>query len=209
MRGWTTRAVRSLRQLRPELDGRDQDRAAAIAEREQDLYGRFRALSGVEDAGDRIRCHGDFHLGQVLLTGGDIVFVDFEGEPDRFLEERRLKLSPLRDVADMLQSIRLAGMEAAERHRAAPDRSAEAASAADALAGAWILHASAAFLDAYLDAAADGLLPAAPGDRDTLLDAFLLERAVGEVWQAALHDRDRLAMPLKRLARMLDIDEPR
>jgi maltose alpha-D-glucosyltransferase/alpha-amylase len=203
MRGLAARAARSLRRALPDLDEREL--ATAIVEREQELYDRFAALSGIADAGERIRIHGDSHLGQVLLADGDVVFVDFEGEPDRFLEERRLKTSPLRDVADMLLSFRLAGMAAAQRRHGAPDRSAEQASAIDALVGTWTRLASAAFLGAYLEAAApDGLLPPTEEDRHTLLDVMMLERAVGEVWQAVLHQPDRLALPLERLARMLD-----
>ena len=52
----------------------------------------------------RIRCHGDYHLGQVLYTGSDFVIVDFEGEPTRSISERQLKASPFRDVAGMLRS---------------------------------------------------------------------------------------------------------
>jgi maltose alpha-D-glucosyltransferase / alpha-amylase len=205
MRGLTARATRSLRQTMPRLGTSERKLAAAIVEREGEIYNRFRTLSNIGDAGDRIRCHGDFHLGQVLLAEGDIIFVDFEGEPGRFLEERRLKITPLRDIADLLQSIRLVGMEASARHQAVPERSAEGASEVDALTSTWIRLAGGAFLGAYLDAAApDGLLPASDDDRDTLLDALLLERAIGEVWQAALHDPDRLTMPLERLARMLD-----
>src|SRR5438445_11178241 len=52
----------------------------------------------------KIRCHGDYHLGQILWVANDFVILDFEGEPTRTVEERRGKRSPLKDVAGMLRS---------------------------------------------------------------------------------------------------------
>src|SRR5262249_48664580 len=52
----------------------------------------------------KIRCHGDYHLGQVLWVENDFVILDFEGEPTRTVEARRAKASPLKDVAGMLRS---------------------------------------------------------------------------------------------------------
>ncbi|HET8550092.1 MAG TPA: maltose alpha-D-glucosyltransferase, partial [Bryobacteraceae bacterium] len=76
---------------------------------------RFRPLRDKRIEAMRTRHHGDFHLGQVLYTGRDFVMIDFEGEPQRPLGERRLKRSPLRDVAGMLRSFHYAAWNALPR----------------------------------------------------------------------------------------------
>src|SRR5262249_12734266 len=83
--------------------------ADAVLARRTELLARFRRLLEQRIEGERIRTHGDYHLGQVLYTGKDFVVIDFEGEPLRPLSERRLKRSPLRDVAGMLRSFPFAG----------------------------------------------------------------------------------------------------
>src|SRR5690606_38175533 len=104
MRNLTARVLESLRAVRPRLDGETGAAAERPLARQEALGQRFRPVLGERIDALRIRCHGDFHLGQVLFTGSDFVIIDFEGEPARSLGERRLKSSPLRDVAGMLRS---------------------------------------------------------------------------------------------------------
>ena len=125
----------------------------------------------------RIRCHGDYHLGQVLYTGSDFVIVDFEGEPTRSISERQLKASPFRDVAGMLRSFDYACYSALADHIAGMVLGPEESARLRGWMQFWTAWTSAAFLKSYL-ASADGQ-PFVPGQRESsqlLLDVYLLEK---------------------------------
>ncbi len=71
----------------------------------------FEASTGSEPFAPQ-RIHGDYHLGQVLVSAADFKILDFEGEPSRSLEYRRALRSPAVDIAGMLRSFQYAGATA-------------------------------------------------------------------------------------------------
>src|SRR2546430_7735712 len=92
------------------------DEALKVLDLQQEVLNRFRTVLSRKIAAKRTRIHGDFHLGQVLYTGKDYVIIDFEGEPARPLTERRIKRSPIRDVAAVLPSFHFAADTSLFRH---------------------------------------------------------------------------------------------
>jgi maltose alpha-D-glucosyltransferase / alpha-amylase len=175
--------------------------------REDDLLARLRRLSDVRMEAVRIRTHGDLHLGQVLWTGRDHVLIDFEGEPARPVGERRLKRSPLRDVAGMLRSFQYATASTLEdqRERGAVTPGGESEALLSRWLDWWLRWVSAAYLHGYLATAEGaGFLPADPEHTAILLDAFLLEKAVYELSYELNNRPTWVHIPLAGIADVLD-----
>jgi maltose alpha-D-glucosyltransferase/alpha-amylase len=179
---------------------RDDLSPAARAGADVLLGAREAALAAVAvpegEAGKKIRHHGDFHLGQVLLRDNDWVIIDFEGEPARSLEERRAKHSPLRDVAGMLRSFDYAAAAAVERVAVGGEGAAPAAQAR-----AWEGIARRAFLDAYSEAAG----PLYPAAAPALLRLFELEKAYYELRYELDNRPSWAAIPLAGIKRLLGL----
>ncbi|MDQ3655696.1 MAG: alpha-amylase, partial [Chloroflexota bacterium] len=197
MRGLNTRVLRRLRQALPEVDGDERRLAGMVVEQEARVERRFARILDQSLSGSRIRGHGDYHLRQVLRTGDDVVIVDFEGEPDRYLEERRLRISPLRDVGCMLHSLR-AATRTALLHIRENGIPPEDDATLDALVLAWYRWVGVAFLDAYQRRAGmNAILPVSAEERALLIDALVLEKAIYELGYTLDHVPDQLARALQ------------
>ncbi|MBW3563735.1 MAG: maltose alpha-D-glucosyltransferase [Acidobacteria bacterium] len=149
----------------------------------------------------RIRTHGDFHLGQVLYSGNDFVIIDFEGEPSRALSARKLRRSPLRDVAGMLRSLHYAPFAALRNlwgETGGPE--SDEAEKLEEAAEAWAWWAQVRFLRSYLERMKDSnLIPSTDEQIQVLLDAFMMEKALYEVVYELNNRPDWIEVPVKGL----------
>jgi trehalose synthase-fused probable maltokinase len=175
------------------IDLPDAPEVAPIAGRGQDVRERLQSLTHIGAGGRVVRTHGDFHLGQTMLTDRGWVILDFEGEPARTLPERRRKRSPLRDVAGMLRSF------------------SYVTAAVELLRGAqapegWEERARSAFLEGYLERTDPALLP--PGEAATrqLLAVFELEKAVYELRYELNNRPEWVPIPVAGIVRLLESD---
>jgi trehalose synthase-fused probable maltokinase len=169
----------------------DIEAVAPIRHRGQEVSDQLRDLAHAGAGGHVIRTHGDYHLGQCLLSDRGWIVLDFEGEPARSLPERRQKRSPLRDVAGMLRSFAYAA-SASEilRHVPAPED--------------WEQRARDAFLGAYLEHVDSRLLPTGQQNTARLLQIFELEKAVYELRYELNNRPDWVRIPVAGIARLLE-----
>ncbi|TAV45050.1 maltose alpha-D-glucosyltransferase (plasmid) [Rhizobium leguminosarum] len=147
------------------------------------------------------RTHGDFHLGQILVSEGDAVIIDFEGEPAKNLTERRAKTNPLRDVAGLLRSLSYLVATAQLDNDAVIEHDNEVRRETIARFGR---NAEEAFLDAYSQAVSVSKeLDMPPDQRRRVLDAFLLEKAAYEIAYEARNRPKWLPIPLSGLTEIV------
>lgn len=151
--------------------------ARTLLEQRQRLFERIDACGMPAGPCLKTRYHGDYHLGQVLVSNNDFIIIDFEGEPARSMAERRAKHSSLRDVAGMLRSFDYACWSAilcdnytdADRARLIP------------LAHVWARETREMFLHAYEEATSASGLYGTFAEVQGLIKLFELEKALYEM----------------------------
>ena len=165
------------------------------------LIRRIQAGSGMQPSGGRSRIHGDYHLGQVLVTGKDVMIIDFEGEPKRSLPERRAKSSPLRDVAGMLRSFHYAAWTALSRYG---QQQGSVPDAVRAQVESWRTRVSADFVSSYEQSVAGAAsYPNDPAFAQALTDLFLLQKAIYEIGYELANRPDWVEIPLSGVRDLL------
>ncbi|HEX3944682.1 MAG TPA: maltose alpha-D-glucosyltransferase [Rhizomicrobium sp.] len=198
---WFWRAQRQLEDALAALENYPGPEGALVAQlREQrdGILHEIRALLVDNRGTPRTRIHGDFHLGQVLVVGSDVIIIDFEGEPLKPLSERRAKLSPMRDVAGMIRSFDYAaGIVEREGQLAAAGRGHLRA---HSLLREFRQVAESAFLAGY----AEGRDAPLTDKERHLIRAFAIEKAAYEIVYEAANRPDWIDIPLRGLAALVE-----
>ena len=197
LRSLLKRVISAVNQKRKRVPEEERRLYQQVLDLEGPILTQFATITKEKIDAQKIRIHGDYHLGQVLFTGKDFVIIDLEGEPARPLGERRLKFSAFRDVAGMIRSFHYAVSQQFLLHTRTRPEDAEALRKPVEI---WYAYVAGIFLSAYLETVdGAGFVPNDPDALRRLLNIFLLEKAVYEVNYELNNRPDWLAIPIQGL----------
>jgi maltose alpha-D-glucosyltransferase/alpha-amylase len=193
----------ALSERRDHLKEADRILADQVLAKRSELSERLSGLLPHDIDGINIRIHGDLNLGQVLIVKDDVFIVDFDGDDELSLAERRRKAPPARDIAGFLRSIDCSAHAALDRAlKGAPDDHGRLTAALSE----WRDHAVAAFMAGYHEVGANQRLwPADPHTTEAMLDFFMLEKAVAGLAYELAHRPDWLRIALSNLLHVLSV----
>lgn len=194
-----------LKKQMPQLSAEDRQLAQTVINRKEQLMKRLASVLDLKISAMRTRCHGDYHLENVLYTGKDFAIVNFEGEPQRPLSERRMKRSPLRDVAAMLQSFYYAATIGLREEIKNGTIRPENVMLMEQWGQYWYSWVSATFLKSYLaHSESESFVPKTEEETQTLLDAYMLEKAVYELSYELNNRPQWVEIPLSRILQLVE-----
>lgn len=207
MRNQAGQTLLRLNKIFPELSAQVQPLAKLVLNQRDLLLGRFQQILNQKITAMRTRCHGNYSLEEVLFTGKDFIIIDFEGDPKRPLSERRIKRSPLRDVASMLDSFYYASRVAVQNEKESGIIRPDELPTVEHWQQFFFCWSSIAFLQSYLTTSSQAaFLPKHPWELQILLDAFLLEQAILKLDYELKNRLHWIEIPLQRLLELLQID---
>ena len=177
------------------LDGLALELAHQFMENKKLVRKHFVDFNWTKMKSERIRIHGDYHLGQILVSGDQFYVLDFEGEPESTIRDRKVKQPPLKDVAGLFRSFHYAIYATIFNNKDNyPFDQDHLFKAGDILYNYFV----GAFLDTYIETAQNGNLNIGYSHEiEFLLKYCLLEKAVYELGYE-LNSRPRWAViPLR------------
>ena len=200
MRASLRRAFTLLQKKLPDLPEAFREEVREVLGSEKKILAQEKLILDRRSGAAKIRIHGDYHLGQALYTGKDFIILDFEGEPARALNERKLKRSALRDVAAMMRSFQYAAYSALWQ----PAMRSEDVPFLERWADLWYCQMSSVFLQSYLVTTSGAIfVPQNEEDLQVLLEAYLLDKAVYEIGYELNHRPDWVVIPIRGIKHIL------
>jgi len=208
--GLTGRRLEFIRQRYADMNEGARVLASKVLEQESAIMSKLSAVFEQRIYSERQRFHGRLHLGHLLVTEDDVVVFDFEGDPQQHISERRIKRTPVRDITSMLASLGYAAQTAVRQLTAAELTGGIGVDMLRDAARFWYSHVSAAFLRGYWRIAGSATyLPRKRAQQNTLLQTYLLERALLDV-RADIEDKPELAgMPFRIILHLLEAEAER
>ena len=201
-------ALKNLRRLRKQMKSLPPDLvpvAQRVSELEPVILQHYHKLVGQNFSAGRIRIHGDCHLGQMLWTGRDFVFLDFEGDATIPISERRIKRSPLRDVARMLRSFHHATYAGFHQQTERGVIAHENLPKFEPWVRLWNHTVSRAYLQAYCEQLrASGILPGGEDKLQMMLVAYLLNQVMDELGDELQLHSNNVRAPLQAILHLTD-----
>ncbi|MDB5246730.1 MAG: treS [Segetibacter sp.] len=149
----------------------------------------------------KIRIHGNYNLEQVLFTGKDVVITDFGGDPVRSFSDRRLKRSPLRDVASMVRSFRNVAFDGFSKTTQVQK---EEIPNLIPFARLWAHYMVGFFMKAYLETVKEtSFMPADKADLQMMLETYMLEKSLLDLNYELSNKPERAVVPIRVIKSIL------
>lgn len=174
--------------------------AKLLLESEDKILKQFKEIVGVRVHASRIRCNGNYQLSQLLYTGKDFVVINFEGDASKTFSERKIKVSPLRDLVTMICSFSYASATALKKYLDKTSPTGEKAAVLKDWANVWHRWASAIFLQSYFQATGHcSYIPQSEVELNLLINVFLCDRAICLLSQELTHNVKNAVIPVEML----------
>jgi len=206
MMGLITETFQALRQRISTLPQSAQEDVQKLLGMQDQVRRRFRLIPERKIAALRIRLHDDLRLEKILYTGKDFVFIGLGGRPGRPLSERRIKRSPLRDVANLLLSFEYAANSVLHDQVPGITKRPESIPALEFWAAYWRDWVTGMYLKGYFETApGSSLFPPNDADIRVLLDASFVERALEEIGRELTERPEWVQVPVRAILRILEL----